>query len=153
MKQPIISTITAIVLAGMGALNQQPSMAGDIAQNNSISSQCPAFVPRVNPWRLEKPILLGNNSKSAYFYKRVVLAGNAEMVGAFLRCYDLHIKGHPNYASGLYKLWAACKELANPANPSDAQMVCVAMDDDARALDDRIFDEGYAHRVTQKIFR
>ncbi len=144
-----------LTLAGAIALstilNLQPGLA--IAQSDRPPAQCPAFIPRVNPWKLEKPILLGCNFKSADFYKHVVLAGNAQMVSAFLDCYDLHTRQNPNYASGLYRLWASCKELVNPSNPKGTQMVCVAMNDSAEALDNRIFNEDYARKVALKIFR
>lgn len=128
-----------------------PPKAGANLSRAYDVERCPAFVPRVNPWRLQEPVLLGSNAKSAYYYKNVVLAGDAEMVNKFLDCYNLSFKGTPNYASA-YKLWAACKEIINSKESGQHQMVCVAIDEGNQPLDARIFSKEYARKVAQKAF-
>lgn len=107
-------------------------------------------MPSVDPWRLQKPVLMGN-AKASYYYKGVVLAGDTPKVQAFLSCYDLTIKARPDYTT--YRpIWAACQEIMGPGGPRGSQMVCVALDDASRAADDRIYSKEYAQKVADKVF-
>lgn len=109
--------------------------------------QCASFVPRVDPWRLQQPVLMGN-AQSSYYYNRVVLAGDTEYVQEFLNCYNLTVRYEANYASAR-QVWAACTEVAGGG---DSQTVCVAVDSQGRAADNRVFSREYADRVAGTVF-
>jgi hypothetical protein len=120
-----------------------------IPTSRALAQQCPAFVPRVDPWRLQEPVLLGN-AKASYFYKGVILAGDTAKVQAFLNCYDLTTKYHIGYASAR-KIWGACTEISNPID-SKSQTVCVAINGNGRSADPNIFNEEYSRSVAAKVF-
>jgi hypothetical protein len=109
--------------------------------------QCASSVPKVDPWMLRDPILMGN-AKSAYYYKGVVLAGDVSYVQAFLECYNLTVKYRADYASASSPIWAACAEVGQ-----GGQIVCVAVNEDGQAADERIFSSEYADRVAEKVLR
>jgi hypothetical protein len=123
------------------------TMSSPAAASPSSEPQCPSFVPQVDPWSLPKPVLMGN-ARSAYYYNRVVLAGSAEYVSAFLGCYNLTVRYQPNYTLSR-PIWADCTEIKGA---SETQIVCVAIDSSGRALDERIHSSDYASRVAQTIF-
>lgn len=107
-------------------------------------------MPKVDPWRLQKPILMGN-AKASYYYKGVVLAGDTPKVQAFLNCYDLTTKWRADYSS--YRpIWAACQEIMGPGGPRGSQTVCVALDEKSREADERIYSKEYAQKVADKVF-
>jgi hypothetical protein len=122
---------------------------GSPSTTSPSNNQC-LGMPQVDPWRLPKPVLMGN-AKASYYYKGVVLAGDTEKVQAFLSCYDLTTKGRPDYTS--YRpIWAACQEIMGPGGPRGSQTVCVALDEKSRAADDRIYSKEYASKVADKVF-
>jgi hypothetical protein len=96
---------------------------------------------------LRDPVLMGN-AKSAYYYKGVVLAGDASYVQAFLECYNLIVKYRADYASANSPIWAACAEIGQRG-----QIVCVAVNENGQAADERIFSPEYADRVAGKVLR
>jgi hypothetical protein len=140
---------TLAIAAVLGLMLPLPGSADAAGAVEIAQSAVCDSAPQVDPWRLPKALLMGN-AKASYYYKHVVIAGDTASVTAFLDCYNLRTKQHPNYASG-YQLWAACKEITGPIGQS--QMVCVAMDGDNRELDDRILDDKYARQVAATIFR
>ena len=117
------------------------------SSSSSTEPQCASFVPRVDPWRLQQPVLMGN-ARSSYYYNRVILAGDTEYVEAFLNCYNLTVRYEPNYASAR-QIWGACTEVAGGGA---SQTVCVAVDSQGRAADNRVFSHQYADRVAGTVF-
>lgn len=113
------------------------------------TTQCPSHVPQLaNPWKLQKPVLMGN-AKASYYYKGVILAGDSRLVSDFLNCYNLTVKFRPDYASA-HPIWGACSEVGEAGE--GAQTVCVAIDANGREADERIFDAEYAEKVAGKLF-
>jgi hypothetical protein len=130
----------------------RPSLAeaGSIASSSApTQQQCASFVPRVDPWRLQRPVLMGN-AKVSYYYKGVILAGDSDKVSEFLECYDLTVKFRVDYASWR-PMWGACTEITNPSG-SNSQIVCVAIDSNGTEADPNIFSSEYAQSVAEKVF-
>lgn len=114
------------------------------------ATQCPSYVPKlVNPWKLQKAVLMGN-AKASYYYKGVILAGDSRLVSDFLDCYNLTVKFRPDYASAR-PIWGACTEVGVAGE--GAQTVCVAIDSDGRESDARVFDAEYADKVADSMFK
>lgn len=118
--------------------------------NPSYATADCSKIPKVDPWQLPKPVLMGN-AKASYYYQGVVLAGDSEKVQAFLSCYDLTTKWRVDYSSAR-PIWAACQEIMGPGGPRGSQTVCVALDEKGRAADDRIFSKEYSWKVAEKVF-
>ena len=79
--KPLVIAATLISLISSSALateTVQPSTL--IIAQSSCSG-----IPKVDPWKLPKEVLLGN-AKAANYYKRVVLAGDTRRVQRFLDC-------------------------------------------------------------------
>lgn len=105
-----------------------------------------------DPWTLPAPLLLGDRAQTvASYYDNVVLAGDTLRVQAFLDYFDLSTKWRRDYASA-HRLWASCTELMGPGGERGSQMVCVAIDDGGRTLDDRVFSEDYTRQVASQVF-
>ncbi len=110
--------------------------------------RCAASVPKVaDPWKLPKAVLMGN-AKASYYYKGVVLAGDSRYVSDFLDCYNLTTKFRSNYSS-VRPIWAACIEVGQAGD--GGQTVCVAVDRNGEAADDRIFSAEYAETVAETV--
>lgn len=138
----VTSTMT-IAFSGIARdVLQSPQLM--IAQNSCSG------VPKVDPWKLQKPVLFGN-TKAAHYYKGVVLAGEAEGVQKFLNCYNLTVKARPDYASSR-PIWAACQGVRGPGGERGEQIVCVAVDRQNEPLDSNIFSKDYADKVADKVF-
>lgn len=118
-----------------------------LPSNVQAAPQCPDYVPQVDPWKLQDPVLLGS-AKAVYYYNGVVLAGDSKKVQAFLDCYNLTTRWNPNYSSA-YRIWADCNEIVEDGK---SQSVCVAIDDRGRAADGRIFSKDYAGKVAKAVF-
>jgi Excalibur calcium-binding domain len=115
----------------------------------STSTQCSPYIPKVNPWKLPKAVLMGDNAKTAYYYNNVVLAGDLRLVSEFLDCYGLTVKYTPGYASA-NPVWAACTEVGIAGE--GGQIVCVAVDENGKEADERIFSAEYAEKVAKTLF-
>lgn len=133
-----------------GAESPSPAETVYTAPSSSYAAPDCSKIPNVDPWRLQKPILMGN-AKASYYYQGVVLAGDTQKVQAFINCYDLTTKSRPDYTT--YRpIWAACQEIMGPGGPRGSQTVCVALDEKSRAADSRIYSKEYSQKVADKVF-
>ena len=140
------------IAATLFSLISPSALATETMQPSALiiaQSSC-SGIPKVDPWKLPKAVLLGN-AKAANYYKRVVLAGDTERVQRFLDCYNLTTKWRFDYASAR-PIWAACQQIMGPGGERGSQMVCVAVDSGNQALDPNIFSKDYADKVAAKAF-
>lgn len=115
---------------------------------STTTNRCASHVPKTNPWKLSRAVLMGN-AKASYYYKGVILAGDSRLVSDFLDCYSLTVKYEADYASA-NPVWGACTEVGIAGE--GAQTVCVSVDSDGAAADDRVFDAEYTEKVTGTLF-
>lgn len=105
-----------------------------------------------DPWSLPETLLLGDKATTlASYYENVVIAGDTLKVQAFLEYHDLTTQWLPSYFTSR-PLWGACTEIRGPGSTRGSQAVCVAVDEQRRILDNRIFSQDYANQVALEIF-
>lgn len=127
----------------------RPSITYVPPDRSLMSASTRQNIPQVNPWQLRQPVLL-NNAKGAYYYKGVVLAGDATQVANFLEYYGLTVKYRADYSPS-YPIWAACRDIVGP-DITSIQTVCVGVNEVGTPKDERIFSNDYANRVALKVF-
>lgn len=123
-----------------------PAAPSRPSSTNASNPYC-VNMPRVDPWQLQQPVLMGN-ARSSYYYNGVILAGETQYVESFLECYGLTVKYEPNYSSAR-RIWAACTDVTGGGT---SQTVCVAVNSQGEAADNRVFSGEYADRVAGTVF-